>query len=204
MTTVLDWIARSMRMLGVLTAGRVPDGKMAADALEAANGLILALPEVGNAPTLKEVIVSGDYEAGENERIVNTTGADITVTLPETIKDCGRERTPVNGARVVIAGDAPITFIYLSNSGWHKVSGLTLNDAAPLGGELYTGLCAVLAVHLAPEYDVEPSATIVSLAQAGLLNLATQFWTEEDVTGPAEYVLMSDKGYGWDSGAGWW
>ena len=30
-------------------------------------------------------------------------------------------------------------------------------------------LCAVLAVHLAPEYDVEPNETTVALAQAGLM-----------------------------------
>ena len=38
MATVLDWAGRSLRMLGVLAAGQVPSGQMAADALEAAIG----------------------------------------------------------------------------------------------------------------------------------------------------------------------
>lgn len=201
--TVLDWIGRSMRMLGVLQAGKVPSGQRAKDALDAANGLILGLPEIGLAPNLKEVIASGSYAAGEDERVVDPTGGPLTVTLPATINDCGQTRTPHNGARVVVAGKTPVTHIYLSNSGWHQVSGLELTDPAPLGDELYTAICAVLAVHLAPEWDVEPNETTVALAQSGLMSLAAQFWRAEAVTGPPEYVLMSDKGYGYDSGEGW-
>lgn len=194
--TVLDWVSRSMRMLGVIAAGQVPTGQRGQDALEVANGLILSLPEIGMAPTLREVIISADYTAGEDERIVNISGADLTISLPETIDDCGTLRTPRNGARVVVTGDTAITFIYLANSGWHQVSGLELTDPAPLGPELYTGLCAVLAVHLGPEYDQEPSASVVALAQAGLIAISTQFWRSVEVSAPSEFLVMSDSGYG--------
>lgn len=194
MATVLDWIGRSMRMLGVLAAGQVPSGQKAADALEAANGLILGLPQIGYAPSLKEVIITADYAAGEDERVVNVGGH--VVTPPCTIDDCGETRTPRNGARVVtVTNGAAITHIYLSNSGWQKVSGLALTDPAPLGPELYTGLCAVLAVHLGPEFDQEPSAAVVALAQAGLVSMAAQFWRDVAVTGPDEFSHMSDMGF---------
>lgn len=196
MTTVLDWISRSMRMLGVLAAGQVPDGQRGQDALEVANGLLLSLPEIGMAPTLTEVVITSDYTAGEDERIVNISGEDLTINLPETIDDCGEVRTPRNGARVVVAGDTAITFVYLANSGWQQVSGLALTDPAPLGPELYTGLCAILAVHLSPEYDQEPSASVVALAQAGLTGISTQFWRSVDVGASPEFLIMSDAGYG--------
>lgn len=194
MATVLDWVGRSLRMLGVLAAGQVPSGQKAADALEAANGLILGLPQIGYAPSLREVIITADYTAGEDERVVN--GGGYVVTLPSTVDDCGDVRAPRNGARVVtVAAGAAVTSIYLSNSGWHQVSGLALTDPAPLGPELYTGLCAVLAVHLGPEFDQEPSPAVVSLAQAGLVSMAAQFWREVAVTGPEEFSRMSDMGF---------
>lgn len=193
--TVLDWISRSLRMLGVLRRGQVPSGTLAADALEAANGLILSLRQVGAAGNLKEVIVTANYTAGENERIVNNLGDDLIVTLPETITDCGEVRVPRNGSRVVIAGNEPVTFIYVASIGWQKVSGLELSDPAPLGPELYTGLCAVLAVHLGPDHDQEPSETVVALAQAGLVSIGAQFWREVSVPAGDEYVIGPDMGY---------
>ena len=202
MTTVLDWIGRSLRMLGVLPAGRVPSGQMAADALSVANGLIMGLPEIGMAPTLTEVVITADYTAGEDERVVNISGLDLTITLPETLTTNGQTRTPRNGARVVVTGNSAITFIYLANSGWHQVSGLDLNSTAPLGPELYTGLCAVLAVHLGPEFDQEPSASVIALAQAGLVSIATQFWRSVEVSASPEFLISSDSGYG-DHGGGY-
>lgn len=194
MTTVLNWISRSLRMLGALATGEVAAGQEAKDALEAANGLILGLPEIGLAPTLTEVIITADYTAGEDERVVNDGGH--TVTLPTTIDDCGEARSPRNGARVVVvAAGAATTSICLSNSGWETVSGLTLTDPAPLGPELYTGLCALLAVHLAPEYGVEPSAVVTSFAQGSRTQIADQFAREVEVCGPDEFAVMSDTGH---------
>lgn len=197
MTTVLNWISRSLRMLGAIGTGEIAAGQEAKDALEAVNGLILGLPEIGLAPTLTEVIISADYTAGEDERIVNNGG--YAVTLPTTIDDCGETRSPLNGARVVVvAAGVATTSIYLSNSGWETVSGLKLTDTAPLGPEVYTGLCGLLAVHLAPEYGVEPNATVVGFATGGRTQIADQFQREVEVTGPDEFSRMSDMGIGGD------
>lgn len=187
-----------MRMIGALGAGVTPDGQEADDALEAANGLILGLPSVGSALDLREVIISGPYTAGEDERIVNPS--DFAVTLPATLQDGGGVRTPRNGARVVdVRSTGAVTSIYLSSSGWERVSGLGLKDTAPLGPEHYTGLCALLAVHLAPDHDQTPNDTVVALATAGQLAIAAQFWRDVPVGAPLEYVARSEMGLPGDS-----
>lgn len=182
-------------MVGVLRAGQVPTGQTGADALEAANGLIMGLREVGQARDLREVIASANYTANEDELIVKTD-EDVTVTLPRFITECGADRLPRNGARVVIAGEQPVTWIYLKKVGWQKVSGLALTDPAPLGEEHFTGLSALLAVHLAPDFDQTPSETTVALAQDGRLALAAAFWREVDVPAAPEFTVMSDMGHG--------
>jgi hypothetical protein len=199
MTTVNDWINRALRLAGALGGGIVATGQEAADGLEAANGLILGLPEIGAAAPLREVIITADYTAGEDERVVNSGG--YVVTLPDTIQEGGATRTPRNGARVVVVtGDAAVTHLYLVNSGWHQVSGLAITDPAPLGPEFYTGLCAILAVHLAPEYDQTPSETVVALATAGRLAIASQFWKAVEVSAAPEFYVMSDMGFPGDPG----
>lgn len=140
---------------------------IAADAHEAALGMFAGFIGNGLFGPATDVLVDTDYEAGENERIVNDTDGDITITLPLTVVDAstGLDRTPEDRAFVIVAGSAPTLHIYdADQADWIEIGALTLDSTAPLSGRFETGLAALLAVHILSEYGLEPSAILANLA----------------------------------------
>jgi hypothetical protein len=166
MATVLDIIKRALRQLKVLPAGQDPTGNEAADALVALQGLYDHLTATDTFGPLTNVLTSGVYVAGENERV---TGAS-SVTLPTTIVDAttGETRSPKDRAVVVVAGATPVTHLYDADlASWVSIRALTLTSEAPLSSRYSEGLAAMLALFVADEYAAQPSQITADAARRG-------------------------------------
>jgi hypothetical protein len=165
----LRQLANRTHRLGSLHGGagmRVLAAEDAADTLEAAKGMYRGFIGNGMFGPTTDVLIEDDYEAGENERIVNSSADDVTITLPLNITECGVDRTPEDRAFVIIAGADPLYYIYDADvADWVEIGGLTLDSNAPLSGRFETGLASLLAVHILSEYGMEPSAILADMAR---------------------------------------
>ncbi len=205
MATCQALIKRSLRLLGELNSGREPPANEAADGLEALKALYKHLVATGTLGRLRDVLASASLTAGENQRIVNTSGSPITITLPTQVQDCdtfnprgvcgpwdyGFVNQAVTGMRpprdrsvVVEAGAIPITYIYDADlASWVQIDNLVLTDEAPFTQKLATGMAALLAVHIAPEYgDNPPSPIVLTGANACMAALSSRADSPADVS----------------------
>jgi hypothetical protein len=145
---------------------RTLPAEMSADLLEAHKGMLRGFIGNGMFGPAADVLIEEDYEAGENERVINNSADDVTITLPLTITECGVDRTPEDRAFVIIAGADPLYYIYDADvADWVEIGGLTLDSNAPLSGRFETGLASLLAVHILSEYGMEPSAILADMAR---------------------------------------
>lgn len=164
--TILDTGKTAMRRLGVLARGRDPKGSESADFLAAFQGMLDHMAATEAFGPLTNVLTSGAYEAGENERV---TGA-ISVTLPATVTDTctGEERSPKDRSIVIVAG-TPETHIYDADlASWVSIRSLVLTDTTPLSSRYAEGLACMLAVQIAPEFsDNPPSPLVLETARRG-------------------------------------
>lgn len=186
---------RSLRMLGELASGREPAANEAADGLQALQGLYKHLVATGALGRLRDVLTAANYTAGENERVINTSGGAITITLPTTVNDYNSYgapgagttydygfvglpsgvRAPRDRAVVVKAGATPTTWIYDADlASWVDVDGLALTSEAPFTQKLETGMAALLAAHIAGEYRDTGLPQSVAIGAAQCMTALTQ------------------------------
>jgi hypothetical protein len=170
MATCREIIKRAMRRLSVLPSGREPKAAEAEDGLDALQDLYTQLVGAGALGVLTAVEVGADYTAGEWQRITNTSGGAITITLPESIEDDSTEtgtRAPYDRAVVQVTGAFPETHIYdAALDAWVQIEALTLDSEAPLSTQLAGGLSAMLAVNIADEYGVQPPTGVALAARS--------------------------------------
>jgi hypothetical protein len=163
MSTVRSLVNRAHRYLKTYGSGETPTDDDADIALEE---LLLYLKQnvaKGVFGPLTEVVIEDDYEAGENERIVNTSGVAVTVTLPDTITDAytGDERAPYDRSVVVVAGES--TNLYDAEFGdWVTVETLTLNSDEPFASY---NLAWPLALQMAETFNLQPGPVLVAKAE---------------------------------------
>jgi hypothetical protein len=166
MVTVRDTIKRALRQIGVLSAGRDPKASESADALASLQGLYDHLAATETFGPLIDILTSGVYEAGENERVTGAT----SVTLPDTVTDActGLERSPKDRSVVVVAGETPATHLYDADlAAWVDISALTLAASTPLGSRWAEGIAAQLALMVAGEFGATPNAMTIDTARRG-------------------------------------
>lgn len=161
MTTMRVLLTRAMRRTRARSLVDTPAPEEMDAALEDAQAFFMGL----TARTLADVLVSADYTAGEDERVFNSSGSPIVVTLPETVTVWGVERPPRNGALVEVAAAATRS-IYIADQGaWNAVTGLTLDTEQPFGLPMDDALSDMLAVRMCDAiFQREPSAMLVALA----------------------------------------
>lgn len=190
MATCRETVNGALRKLGKLGAGREARTADATDALESLRGLYRSLINSGAFGRLADVIPTADYTAGENQRIFRNTEAVAEILLPELVDDVwpygiipeygrrwvppGQEvsnQRPPRDCSVVVISDAisgeTQEYIYDGTQRkWQGLSGLTLDDPAPLSLRDQDGLKALLAVTIADEYGGELNAATARLAAA--------------------------------------
>lgn len=173
MTTLSTILQRSIRMTRARGLGDNAAPEELAAALEDAQGFFLTNP----IRRLSDVLISDDYEAGENERISFTSGSP-TVTYPTTIDDCGTDRTPQNGAVVEVTATGGSTRkIYIAElKTWMTLTGLTANSEQPFGPTHDLDVAAILAARICgPVLQREIPSDLIALNSVGRTNLRNAF-----------------------------
>lgn len=177
MSTVRQVITTTLRWLNV-TGRNVPKAYQAADALEDLQTLYLEL--ISEGADLQDVLITGNYTAGENQRILDTLAPTAVVSFPATINtpltnprfnyltDAAVNNTlraPTDFSTIVLAGSTPQTVVYDANLGaWVSIEGLALDDAAPWSVYLGQSLVAMLAAVIADSYALQLSPFRMALA----------------------------------------
>ena len=172
--TVQEIIETAMRHNNDLPNGATMNAQDAQVGLTAFTSMLMALPAI--ARRLERVRIDEAHTAEENTRIFNTTGGNLTITLPEEIEDADDpeagdddNRPPKNGALVGISGAAGQygMYVYVEMLGaWKRVDTLALTDENPLGPEHDEGLGYMLAVRLTIPPN-QPTPLVLAGAEAG-------------------------------------
>lgn len=182
MATVLSVIERALRQNGDLDMAETAEAHEAQAALEVLQDLYFDAIDQG--ADLTDVQIDADYTAGENERIFNTTGGSLNITLPEEVEDLSvtpdangdQVRPPHDFTIVSIAGSPRQTYVYDAYLGaWVEIESLTLTSTAPWSTQLGQGLVAMLAVELCPGYRKDPHPVLVERAAATRLRILSRF-----------------------------
>ena len=158
MATCRDVITLALKKARQIMPGETPSADSAADALNTLQSIYDEAVGGGWFGALTDVLTDEDYEAGENERVFNTSDATLNITCPETVTDdfSGDERAPYDRSLVVIVGATPAAYLYSSPRGsWDPLDSLALDDFAPLSERSLDGLASLLAVRLGEEYGAE-------------------------------------------------
>lgn len=186
--TIIEVITRSLRMLGVIGAGnRAPSADQSADGVLALQSMYQQLIAQEVFGPLTRVLVTENYEAGENE-LVAADGVTVTITCPVTVEDAktGETRAPKDTAVISVAGDPRQSFIYDAYFGeWVEVEQLTKTSDAPLADRF--NITAMLAVHWAPEFGIDPHPSILAAAEMARHALARPH--HADMTATTEFTL---------------
>lgn len=190
MTTLRTILTRAMRMTRARPVGDDPDGAEMTAALEEAQSMFLVFP----IRRLTSVLVEANYTAKENERVLNTSGGAITVTLPETITTDGSERAVQNGAIVEVSGTTVERYIYIAELGaWKDLTGLTLDSENPFGPTHDGDVAAMIAARIAgPVFQTEAPQDVLALANAGRTNIRNAFWQKYTPTFDRALLRMED------------
>lgn len=178
MATCRQVITRALEKIRVRAVGDAPSAEEAAGALQTLQSLYDELIAIGAFGRLTEVLVDDAYTAGENERIYNTSGSPVTITLPETIQDddTGLDRPPRDRCVVVIASDPIKAHLYSAPLGeWQELTSLALEDVAPLSERSFDGLSSLLAVALSEENLKPVGPVLQARAQAFRSMIVTRF-----------------------------
>jgi hypothetical protein len=188
MATVRQIITAALRKAGVVSEGQpAPNAYDTQNALYLFQGWYDASMASGLFGRLEDVIIEDDYEAGEFERITNTSDADVTVTLPATITDDpnSAERVPLDLCPVVVVdpGADPLNYIYDGIVGdWVSLNDLTLDSVAPLSQRGQGGLSSVLAVLMSEELGYTVGPATLGSAQKFLTTIAERRSSPRKVT----------------------
>jgi len=175
MTTLREIGTRSIGLLGARGLGDTPAAEELTAWLGAAQAAFLSWVNAGIGGPLTQVIISSNYDAGENEFITDTSGTAV-VTKPTTVTDpyTGQTRVPLNGAVIQIAGGA--TFIYVRSRGqWVQMNALTLDSTQPLGDEFDEAVAVAMAVRAAPYLQRPISQDVVGMADAAKRQILARF-----------------------------
>lgn len=194
MTTCRDIIVDAFGALGAIAFGGQPTADELDGALRALQAILIDLHNA--RPPLRDVDVSADYLASENERVRVAAGADIVVTLPNSVLVNGGDgandycfatvectappqgsnaaadgrllRPPCDGARVEIVGTAQALYFYRSDiNSWVPAAPLTADGLSPLNGRYDGSIAALVAERLCDPMNVAPSPTLVKRIARG-------------------------------------
>lgn len=171
--TMRTTLTNAIRMTRARGLGDDPGAEEMAGALEVAQAMYLTFP----IRKLTDVLISDDYEAGENERITDSSGSAV-VTYPTTIDDGGVERSPQNGALVEVAAAAGSTRkIYISElKTWLPLTALTLESEQPFGPTHDLDAAAMIAARISgPVLQRDAPADVERLASQGRGNIRRAF-----------------------------
>ncbi len=178
MATCRDIVNGALRKIGKLAGGHEPRTQDSTDALESLRGLYSFLINSGAFGRMADVTPTGEeYIAGENERIFRVYSETLEVTLPELVRtdtydsprpypeeypvystdNVSLDMRPPRDCAFVAVHDAftaqTVEYLYDGQRKlWIGLSGLSLDDTAPLSDRDPDGLKCMLATRIADEF----------------------------------------------------
>ena len=201
MTTCRDVLADAFAALGAIAFGGEPTADEIDAGLSAMTGVLLDIH--GAREALRQVDLSADYLASENESVRVAAGAQLTVMLPNSILGgCGgasgdygfhalagdpggvgsagmadgvQSRRPRDGARIEVIGTTQALYFYRSDiNAWIAVRPLTIDGPTPLNARYDGALAALVAERLCDPMGLSPSAVLAKRIARG--NAALMSW----------------------------
>lgn len=198
MATCRQIITDAWHDSGILDIEADPSAIQANTGLRVLQGLYSYLVSSGALGRFRGRLITGDYTAGENERIAYEGNTTANVTLPTTIPvpaiferdridggdfDTGftgltvpasvdrNNRQPNDLATAEVVGSSGQLYIYDASVGdWILLTGLTLDSTAPLSSRFQSGLTAMLTTRLCARSTTPVSQGIA--AEAALAKIA--------------------------------
>lgn len=191
------WVVNSaLRKIGRLAGGREPRPADTTDAFASLQGLYGAWIGAGAFGRLNEIVALADVTAGENQRIMRDKTV-VTVTLPELVP-AWPEPLPYGALWPAVTGsvdqgnrpprDMTLIQLHDTNGGqtenyvydatrraWIDLSGLQLDDRAPLSEADPEGLAASLATEIADTFGAEMGPTTLNQARRFTTALTHKF-----------------------------
>jgi len=152
MPTCRDIIRRALQQARIVALGRDPTAKESEAGMLALQGIYDGWVTSGMFGRLTDVYKSEDYTAQPGERIF---ADDATITLPDTVDDTdnGGTRVPYDLAAISVNDGGWRHWVWTGV--WTELTGLTLDDTAPLSDRDSEGLSALLASYLAEGFGTE-------------------------------------------------
>lgn len=142
----------------------------------------LGLVGSGAFGRFKDVLVTADYEAEEQDRILVNTEDNVTITYPQTVEDDYAEngvRPPRDGAAIIttdVYSTDIVVHVYDSTyAAWVSTEGLALDSYAPLSSRYRAGLEARLAVRLSEENGVPVTPELRRQEAQGILAIVSRY-----------------------------
>jgi hypothetical protein len=201
MSTVRATIIQALRLLRAAAPGDEPTAEELSVGLEGAQALVLEIHEA-RGPLLT-LDISAHWTPGENQRLRVQAGADVTVTLPNTVAMAGSDdpydygfhaaaanpalgstgpadyvawRPPTDGARIEIVGtQAGLYFYREDTNAWVPALALTVNSELPFNQRLQGAFAALLAERLADVLGAQ--AEVTPAQKARLVHAREQMFT---------------------------
>ena len=187
MATCNDIVTSAMGRIRQIRVGESPTGAEAADAMNALQGLYDGWVATGLFGRLNDTIISGDYAAQEQDRVINDGGYNVSLPLQytnnvamgtyyplmpdERIYTYLQTTTPrpprdLSMIEVQAVGSLKRYLYNARTRAWVSMTGLALTDVAPLADRGSVGLASCLAEMLSDEYgepcgpDVQKRASL--------------------------------------------
>ena len=212
MTTCRDVLTDAFGALGVIAFGTQPTADEIDGGLLAMEAVVLGL-HAAREP-LHDVDVSADYLASENERVRVEAGAEVVVTLPNSVStgrfvdlndyelgsggcssptngsvnaaDGYLTRPPLDGSRIEIVGTTQSLYFYRSDiNAWTLASPLQIDGPTPFNARYDGPLAALVAERLCDPMNVGPSPALLKRIARGNAALLVQLAAARTRSKPA-------------------
>lgn len=167
MTTCRDIITRAYQLAKIIPLGVDPKAKESDLGLEVLQSMFDNWVHDGMFGGLSDVLATQDHTVGEGERV--RYSSDYAVTIPTAYAQDGAEgdeRAPYDLSLIETYNTTTATrsVKLWDRNVWVELTGLTLNDAAPLAERGKIGLASCLAVRLAETFGDDVPSNVIGMA----------------------------------------
>lgn len=150
--------------------------------LQVLQDVYMGLVASGAFGRFNDVLVTDDYDAKEQDRILVNTTSSVTISYPQTVEEDSAEggyRPPLDGSAIittdVYSTDIVVHVYDATYAAWTPIEGLALASYAPLSSRYRAALEARLAVRLCEENGIAVTPELRRQEGQGILALLSRY-----------------------------